>query len=344
MAMGGSRKTYSHLEGTRRLPTAYEIATSRLLYYVDRGGFAVELPTSDWYRRYQAGSPLVAARAGSPATAWEAFEDPRATTYASYVRLQHDRELFIARVLDEASIARQDPTLPRAWLEALERTLSPLRFVYHGLQMIAAYVAHLAPSGRITVAATFQTGDELRRVHGIAFRLAQLRATAGPRFGDDGRQRWQSDPSWQPLRRTIETLLVTYDWGEALVALNVCVRPMVDELFLVGLAALAERHGDYADAQVLRSFADDGVWQRAWTDRLLRLARGSQKGDGDGDAMNDRRDAIARWIEDWRPRAAAAVHAAAPNLGPDGPAAADRAYQSLATFVQPFIGEGQNAA
>ena len=132
---------------------------------------------------------------------------------------------------------------------------------------------------------------------------------------------------------------MTYDWGEALVALNVCVRPMVDELFLVGLAALAERQGDYADAQVLRSFADDGVWQRAWTDRLLRLARGEQS-----DAAIEARDAISRWIDDWRPRAAAAIRAVAPNLGPDGAASAEHAYQSLATFVQPFIREGRDAA
>ncbi len=41
---------------------------------------------------------------------------------------------------------------------------------------------------------------------------------------------------------------------------------------------------------------------------------------------------------------AAAIRAAAPNLGPDGPAAAEHAYQSLATFVQPFTGEGRDAA
>jgi len=346
--MSFSRKTYSHLAGARRIPTTYEIATSRLLYYFDRGGFALELPASEWYRRYQVGSPIGAALPAGSTPGWEAFEDPRATTYASYVGQQRDREAFVARVLDAASVARQDPPLPAAWIETLERTLSPLRFVYHGLQMAAAYVAQMAPSGRITVAALFQTGDEIRRIHGIAFRIVQLRAVAGPAFGESGRDRWQSDPSWQPLRRVVEKLLVTYDWGAALVALNVCVRPLVDELFLVGLATLAERNGDYADAQLLRSFADDGAWQREWTERLLRVAgsdpNASLSGSSGTGGASDARAAIAAWIAEWRPQIADAVAAAAANLGPDGAAGAARANESLAPWVRPFTREGHDGA
>jgi toluene monooxygenase system protein E len=348
MSITGSRKTYSHLAGARRIPTTYEIVTSRLLYYYDRGGFAVDLPTSEWYRRHQVGSPIGAAHPAGASPGWEAFEDPRATTYSSYVRQQRDREAFVARVLDAASVARQDPALPAAWIETLDRTLSPLRFVYHGLQMAAAYVAQMAPSGRITVAALFQTGDEMRRIHGIAFRVVQLRAVAGPAFGESGRDRWQNDPSWQPLRRTIETLLVTYDWGAALVALNVCVRPLIDELFLVGLATLAERHGDYADAQLLRSLADDSTWQREWTERLLRVAGAdpsgaSETGGPDAGAIQARA-AIAGWIAEWRPQIAEAVAAAALNLGPDGAAIAAHAYEVLEPFVRPFTREGRDAA
>ncbi len=339
-----SRKTYSHLAGARRIPTTYEIVTSRVLYYFDRGGFALELPTSAWYRRYQVGSPIGAAHPAGSTPGWEAFVDPRATTYASYVGQQRDREAFVARVLDTASVARQDPMLPPPWIETLERTLSPLRFVYHGLQMAAAYVAQMAPSGRITVAALFQTGDELRRIHGIAFRVAQLRAVAGPAFGESGRDRWQNDPSWQPLRRTIEKLLVTYDWGAALVALNVCVRPLVDELFLNGMATLAERHGDYADAQLLRSLADDSTWQREWTERLLRVAGADPSGASDAGGAGQARAAIAGWIAEWRPQIADAVVAAAENLGADGAAIAARAYDALEPFVRPFTQEGRDVA
>ena len=45
-------KTYSHLAGERRIPTEYEIVTSKLLYHPERG-FEVAAPAAPWYERYQ---------------------------------------------------------------------------------------------------------------------------------------------------------------------------------------------------------------------------------------------------------------------------------------------------
>jgi toluene monooxygenase system protein E len=149
-----------------------------------------------------------------------------------------------------------------------------------------------------------------------------------------GRDRWQTDPSWQPLRRTIETLLATYDWGEALVALNVCVKPILDHLFMGQLATLAERQGDYVDAQLLRSFADDCAWQRAWTSRLLQLVTSRDSGS---------RVAVAAWIARWRPLVELAVVEVAANLGPNGKACGDQALKNGAAFMDAFVPEGRGA-
>jgi len=326
-----SRKTYWHLAGARRVPTDYEIGTSRLLYYVERGGFEVNLPTSDWYRRYQVASPL---SCGGRWDLLEAFADPRATTYASYVRLQRDQEAFVGRVLEPTRMPAHDGTLEDGWVGMLERTLPPLRFVGHGLQMMAPYVGQMAPSGRIAVVAAFQAADEVRRIHGIAYRMAQLRLRA-PGFGEGSREAWQSDPAWQPLRAVVEQLLVTYDWGEALVALNVCVKPVIDDLFTTRLATEAEAHGDYPDAQWLRSLAEDCLWHRLWTTHLLRTLVEADAG---------ARAAVVDWVDRWTPRAVAAGVGVARELdgtgGWDGQAAASAAA-ALATAV---LSGGRDAA
>jgi len=49
---------------------------------------------------------------------------------------------------------------------------------------------------------------------------------------DFGSKAWQNDPIWQPLREVIETLLVTWDWGEALVALQFVLNAAFDKLFM----------------------------------------------------------------------------------------------------------------
>jgi len=301
-----TRKTYWHLGADRRLPSDYEIATSKLLPHLDRGGFALELPVSAFYRRHQAGSLLASDR-------WDELCDPRATTYTKYVDMAREREGFVERLLISIEESGYDQELPAAWVETLGGALSPLRFLFHGLQMVAAYVGQMAPSGRIAVAALFQCGDEIRRIQRFAYRVALL-ARGRPDVGTAGRRLWQSDPRWQPLRQAIEKLLVTYDWGEAFVALNVCLKPMIDDVFLLQLAELADRARDHIDGQILRSLFEDCQWHRDWTGALLALAIADRP---------DNRGVVAHWKQAWAPTVDAAARAAATLLGTDRrPAAA----------------------
>ena len=88
------QKTYWHLLSQRRMPTEYEIVTSKLLCYTGEGftgkRFELDVPLKDWYRRYQEESPLVCS-------SWEKFRDPRETTYTKYTGLQRDKEIFRRR-------------------------------------------------------------------------------------------------------------------------------------------------------------------------------------------------------------------------------------------------------
>ena len=309
------RRTYWHLEGLRRKPTDYDIATSRLLYHPERG-FAVAGSAADWYRRHQRGSPLTAGD-------WDQFRDPRATTYTSYVDRQRTGEAFLdglVRAADDGG-ARG---LPAPWLEVCERLVAPLRYPVHGLSMAASYLGSMAPSGRIAVVALFQVGDELRRVQRLAFRLRQLQELH-PGFGDDSRLRWERAPEWQPWREVIEHLLATYDWGEAFAGLCLAIKPAFDELFLGQLGRRAAADGDGVLAGFCFSLGEDAAWHRDWAAALVRLA------------ITDRADNRARlggWIARWQPRAAAAVAAIAdalgdPRIAADVDAACRRYWSSL---------------
>ena len=77
-------------------------------------------------------------------------------------------------------------TLTDEWVRFLDRWYAPLRYPVHGLQMLAAYVAQMAPASRVTNCAAFQSADELRRVQRLAYRTAQLggRRPGSRRRGD----------------------------------------------------------------------------------------------------------------------------------------------------------------
>jgi toluene monooxygenase system protein E len=300
-------KTYSHLAGSRRVPSEYEIVSSRLLYHPGRG-FEVVLPASRWYERHQRGGRLSSAD-------WERFADPRATTYPMYTALQARQEEHLEGVMRSWQAAAHDPARAASWRQTFLRTLAPLRFALHGFQMIAAYVGQMAPSGRLAMAALFQTADELRRVHRIAYHMGLLRRVE-PWPEDPSRALWQSAPAWQPLRRTVEQALVAYDWGEALVALNLCLAPLVEGLFFAELGPILREERDFLVTEMLSSFEGDGLWHQAWTAALVELLM--SEGAENAAAIQD-------WVDRWFPRAREAVAAGAALLGEAGPAALDRA-------------------
>jgi len=289
-----NRRTYWHLEGKRRVPSAYELKSSKLLYYPGRG-FEVPTPVSEWFARHQAGSALALA-------GLERFRDPRETTYTSYVALARDKESFVDGLLRSAEETGYDARLGTEWLDSLERWLPILLYPCHGLQMVTAYVAHLAPVSEVVIALAFQQADEIRRVHRLAQRVALLRKVR-PGFGEGARRAWQEAPEWQPLRRVIEELLVTYDFGEALVRLNLVVKPLFDAFFVERGSRLAEARQDPLLCRLLFSLQEDCRWHASVTDALVQALISV------GDA-NDQ--VIGTWVRSARPDMVSALSALEP--------------------------------
>jgi toluene monooxygenase system protein E len=298
LSFGGfmpQQKTYWHLLQQKRMPSEYDIVTSKLLCYTGEGftgkRFELDVPLKDWYRRYQEESPLVCS-------SWEKFRDPRETTYSKYTGLQRKKEVFVDGILDEIELTGYDAHLRPTWLHIFPRVVAPFRYPGHGFQMTASYIGQMAPSGRITIVATLQSADEMRRIQRIAYRIRQLQHLY-PGFAEDSRSLWQTDSMWQPLREVVEKLLVTYDWAESFVGLNLVLKPLIDELFMNYLSELAVYEDDYLLGQIFYSLSEDCLWHRQWSESLVRMAM-------EDNAHN--RDTIQRWINQWHPLAAGAVH------------------------------------
>jgi toluene monooxygenase system protein E len=289
------QKTYWHLLQQKRMPTEYEIVTSKLLCYTSEGftgkRFELDVPLKDWYRRYQEESPLVCS-------SWEKFRDPRETTYTKYTELQRDKEIFVDGILNEIELTGYDAHIRPAWLHILSRVVAPFRYPGHGFQMVASYIGQMAPSGRITIAAALQSADEMRRIQRIAYRIRQLQLIY-PGFATDSRTLWQSDSLWQPLREIVEKLLIAYDWAESFVGLNLVLKPLVDELFMKYLSDVAFGEDDYLLGQIFYSLNEDCQWHRQWSESLVRMAI-------EDHAYN--RETIQGWINRWYPLVAHAVH------------------------------------
>ena len=291
-----ARKTYSRLAVTRRIPSEYELVSTDLHYNYPDSFELTDTPVIEWYRRHREGSKLQSAN-------WEAFADPRRTTYRDYTQLQDKKEDVIDGLLREVDDDGYDEELSEKWVEFVDRWYAPLRFPVHGLQMLSAYVAQMAPASRVTDCAAFQAADEMRRVQRIAYRTAQLADHRPAVDVASHRRRWEEAEAYQPLRELIERALIAYDWGEALVVTNIVIKPHFDRLVNVELAgSLASINHDPVLRHIHFSLDEDARWHRDWSTRLLKLAI---------DDRTENLEVVSGWIDAWRPHAMRAIAALA---------------------------------
>ncbi len=165
----------------------------------------------------------------------------------------------------------------------------------------------------------------------IAYRVRQLQLVYAD-FAGDSKARWQSDTLWQPLRMAIEKLLVCYDWAEAFVALNLVLKPLMDELLMNHLSDLALREGDYLIGQIFYSLNEDCRWHREWSQALVRMLI---------EDNSHNTDTIQSWIQKWYPVAAHALQAFAPlfegNLEDAHMAPLEGLNQKLDTYYRDYL-------
>lgn len=312
-------KTWSHLAARRRKPSEYEIVSANL-HYNNRDANAPyeldpELAMNKWYKKNTFGSPL---QHGD----WNAFRDPEEVVYRSYNMMQDGQENYVSGLFDQFNTREHDKSLDPRWAGTLARLYAPTRYLFHTVQMASAYVGQVAPASTITNCNYFQMADSYRWLSHTAYRTKELSLA----FSDKGfaaieRNYWETDVAWQGFRELMEKVLVTWDWAEAFVALNLVAKPAIDEAVLRKLGEAARHNSDMLlgllnDAQLI-----DAARHRRWATALVKMAL----------EKPGNLEVIKGWIAKWEPLADKAIEAYCGALA-DVPDATESAKQATRDF------------
>jgi hypothetical protein len=257
-------KTWSAFGNLGRRPSEYEVVTHKMNHTVRETPLelAPDSQGNRWLVQHRDGIKLRIQD-------WNAFRDPDQLTYRKYVTCQDKSETYLDAIVQEFDRIGRAESAP----DFLQSCLTPSRYLAHGLQMMTAYLQQLAPSSYVGNCAAFQAADQLRRVQRVAYRTKQLeRAYPQRLFGKTERTAWEQLPGWQGLRKGIERLLVTFDWDDVFVGLNLVVKPLADELTLQQFAAAARRLNAELDALVADNLFLDAERSRRWTIAFTRFA------------------------------------------------------------------------
>lgn len=290
-------RTWSAFGDIRRVPSEYEVVTHDMNYTLRKGRVAAlesnpTTPANMWYQTYRDKSPVQVDE-------WNDFRDPDEITYRKYVTIQDEQETVVEGILDEYAGVSHDEKIPQPWLNVLAHSFVPTRYLVHGLQMTQAYLGMIAPSSYITNCASFSAADLLRRGSLVAYRTKQLEiAQPDAAILRDARKIWETHADWQPARKSVEQALIAYDWAECLTAVNLVLRPALDEVLLSQLAAIARENNDELTWLLLTNLANDSQRAIRWSTALARFAI---------ERNPDNAKAFHRWADRWMLRAEEAI-------------------------------------
>jgi hypothetical protein len=121
------------------------------------------------------------------------------------------------------------------------------------------------------------------------------------------KQRFLTDPVWQPARQYVERLLTLSDWAETIVAVNLCFEPLVGLLVRreLGIRA-AVANGDSVTPVLSSTSQLEWDWTRDWTSEFIRHVLTDEA------HARANREVLAGWMHTWLPLARQAAQALAP--------------------------------
>ncbi|MCF6193469.1 MAG: aromatic/alkene monooxygenase hydroxylase subunit beta [Kangiellaceae bacterium] len=314
-------KTWSHLAGNRRKPSEYEIVSTNLHYHTNNKENPWELdpdiPMAKWYRKYRNDTPLKHED-------WDLFRDPDQLVYRTYNLLQDGQETYVSGLLDQFNERGHDLMLTGDWISILNKLYTPSRYLFHTLQLAAAYLAQISPSSTITNCATFQAADGIRWMSHSAYRTRELANSYGEvGFGENERKTWEQDSEWQGFRELMEKSLIVWDWSEAFVAINRVARPATEEAVLIQFGLTARNNDDTLLGLLTQAQMRDGERHRRWASELVKFINQT---DGNHQILQ-------RLVDKWQPLAVKAIEAFCAGL-PDSPNAAKDAIESTNAYRQ----------
>jgi NAD(P)H-flavin reductase/ferredoxin len=239
---------------------------------------------------------------------WFAFRDPgeqwERPFYQRGTAVEQQIEGAVRSAVEEGLMGDFAPE----WVEFLRGFLQVPAYVEHGLWFATATAARDCLSDSVATCVCLQAAMKQRSAQAIVLYAMDLEEAFEGGFPiEAARESFLGEEAWQPTRRYLERLAATPDWGEVIVAANLCFEPLVGTLIRRELGTrAAAANGDTVTPVLARVETQEWEWTRGWTAELSRfLLSDSRFG-----AAN--REVIAGWVRDWLPQALEAALALAP--------------------------------
>jgi propane 2-monooxygenase small subunit len=317
-----SARTFNYFTPKKRKPSHYEDVTVEVQpdprHYLSqgwlygfsdgRGGYPL-----DWtaLKAWGSGRPEPERYPGSggkgydwPAHGWHEFRDPNEEWELTLYRYNANVVRQITQNVEVARQAKAFDAWNTNWVRFVERNVGAWMHVEHGLGLyLFANAQRRAPTNMHNNAISVNSMHKLRFAQDLALYNLTLSEEVEGFDGAAHVETWNTDETWQGVRRVAEQMTGIDDWGEAIFVANVIFEPLVAELFRSNLVQQASAgNGDFVTPTVVGAgeydyAARDLRYTKAMFDLLIN----------DKEFADHNIQLMDQWLSVWVPRCITAV-------------------------------------
>lgn len=194
---------------------------------------------------------------------WEAFRDPKKFWYTTYIANRKKLVEELEGGFENTAALGIINRLPSNWVNAMRDLYTPLRHLEYGISVQMQYVMRYTMGCPIDQCATYQAYDKIGRAQWIT-QWAINMEEAHENFLDYGKDFFLNSPEWKPLRTYVEEVLAIEDWAEVLVATNLTLDMLINNLFYKALNEEALKQGDTHLVFLNLAITKQADWNRDW--------------------------------------------------------------------------------
>jgi hypothetical protein len=238
---------------------------------------------------------------------WYDFRDPGQVWERNYYQQGTGYEQLIEGAVRTARRERVFDDFTPEWVDFLRANLQVPAFIEHGIWLATASAARDCLSDTVAHCVALEAAAKQRQAQAYLLYGMDLETHFGGFPVEAAKQSFLEDAPWQPARAYVEKLCSTPDWGERIVATNLCFEPVVGILIRRELLMRSVKfNGDLITQAVNHVAQLEWEWVRGWTAEFVRFVC------EDEDHGGGNREVVDGWVAEWLPEAHAAAEALAP--------------------------------
>jgi phenol hydroxylase P1 protein len=228
---------------------------------------------------------------------WEQFRDPARLYYATYCYSRADFQARIKGQFETADRYGLFKNMDPAMVDTIREFFPVLRHFIFGESVAFMYIGRASVGTAVEQCATYQCYDQMGTAQLITRICLELEDQC-PTILQDGKQKWIEDEKYQKLRALLENVMVTWDWAEAMVAINLILDSILYPLFFEKMTAVAVKNGDSVYISFSQFFMEMFEYERNYTTALVKMLL---------EDRSENKDVIASYVNKWLPRVIEAV-------------------------------------